>query len=182
MVAVRNHTTKFCHIDISISRNASAYQRALSKEAATILLWQWLQTVYLSIPTTKPLQMLLRRMRVQHAKHSWKPRFLGVIWGFFVAVFCFCFFGGSFACTSAKHHIFEVTYSIAQNNVLSILAGNSYKWSHLAKTGGTTGYLEYRILVVDLWYQNCYCFLLASIFLIRTCTMRKKSHSAWNQY
>jgi len=68
-----------------------------------------------------------------------------------------------FACTSAKHCIFEVTYSITQNNVFSILTGNRYKWSYLDKSRGTTGHLEKRILVLDLWCQNYYCFQLAPI-------------------
>lgn len=74
-----------------------------------------------------------------------------------------------FACTSAKRCIFDVTYSIAQNNVLSILAGYSYKWRHLAKTRGTTGYLEKRNLMLDLWCQSSYCFQLAPIFYHKIC-------------
>lgn len=108
---------------------------------------------YLPIWMKNLLQMMLRSVEIQHGKHS-KPGTEVV------------------SCSYAKHCIFEVTYSIAKNSVLSILAGNSYKWSHLAKTRETTGYLEKRTLVLDLSCQNCYCFQLALIFITK-CTARK---------
>lgn len=101
------------------------------------------------------LQMMLRHVEIQQAKDS-KP-----VTEFHVISY-----------SHAKHCTFEVTYSIAKNNVSSILASNCYKWSHSAKTRETTGYLEKRTLVFDLWCQNYYCFQLGLIFITK-CMARK---------